>query len=389
MKKQREHILLIGCARLASDLASILIAFAIAVAVTRQAGQSFAQALRDFFPHLVFFTGVWIVAAMDQRLFVSRRSEALVSLLFSITKTFFVAWMFTAFLLALFIREGIPRGFFVAFGVAILLMLLVMRLGMRVSLWRLRRQGYNSRGILLIGANERTAHLVEVFQANEHYGYHVVGFLEDDGNRRPILEGLGVPWLGNIQSLEDLLVERIVDGVYISLPVRSMYETVQSVAHLCEGVGVPVRFVADLFPLRLATSDVTRLDDIPLLSLSREPGIHTQFALRRFFDILTASALLLLLVPMFAVVALMVRLDTPGPVFVVQRRGNRLGDEAEVYEFRTCHADDVGAPTRVGMFLKRYGLNELPHLVSVIQGEISLTGWVYPRMAGRKGDSPA
>ena len=315
----------------------------------------------------------------------------MVSLLFSITKTFFGAWMCTAFLLVVFYSSGVPRGFFAAFGLCVLLMLLLFRIILRVSLWSLRRQGYNSRCILLIGANERTAHLVEVFLANEHFGYQVVGFLENDEARRPVLESMGIPWLGKIQILEELLVERVIDGVYISLPVRSCYEAIQDIAHLCEGVGVPVRFVADLFPLRLATSDLTRLGDIPLLSLSVEEDYQTQFALRRFFDIITASMLLALLAPLMLAVAIAIKLDSSGSVFIKHRRKGHDGEEADVLQFRTrfAGADEDAARTRAGGFLKRYGLDELPQLISVIFGEISLTGRVYPRMSGGKSDSPA
>lgn len=346
---------------------------------------------------------VWFLVATDQRLFLSRRSEAMVALLFSVVKAYFSAFLFTVFIVVLFMDSKInnrfhlmdtklDREFLFSFGILVLGFLLLFRLGLGLSLWNLRRRGFNARRILIIGSNERTQKLVDILHANEQYGYHIEGFLEIEPERRAMLETRGVPYLGVLDELDKILVNRVIDAVYIALPVRSYYERIQSAAHLCEGVGVPVRFMADLFPLRMATSELSRLGDIPLLSLAVDSDTRPQFALHRAVDMVVSLVLIAVLSPVLLLVAALIKLDSRGPLLV--RRPHRAPGGAEYSDlvFRTTHdaSWDPGAEnlTRVGRILRRYGIDELPQLLSVLSGEISLAGPVHDRGQASKMDSP-
>lgn len=342
-------------------------------------------------PYFITLAVIWIFVATDQRLFLSRRSEALVALLFSVAKAFFTAFLFTVFIIALFMREDLSRTFLFLYGLMVLGGLLLFRLALGLSLWNLRRRGFNSRRILIIGSNERTQRLVEILQANEQYGYHIEGFLETEPERRNLLEARGIPYLGAVDELDKVLVNRVIDAVYIALPVRSYYEKIQSAAHLCEGVGVPVRFMADMFPLRMATSEMSRLGDIPLLSLSVEPDSRPHFALQRAVDMGVSALLLIVLAPVFVAVALAIKLDSRGPVLVRRRREGPGGPWRDLV-FRTAPAgtaaSNADALTRVGRVLRRYGLDELPQLLNVFLGEITLAGSGSGTGRMAKVDSP-
>jgi len=360
------------------DMTWIGLAYLSAVAMTVPEGASLTVYALSRGVWLLVFVLLWCGVAVDQGLLTSRRSEALISVLFSSAKAFLTTLLIVTFLLAVLAPGEIGRAFLLAFGVSGLVMSLLSMLVARPSIWKLRRRGYGFRRILIIGSNARTAHLVEVLLANEHYGYHIAGFLEDDPERRSLLERFGVHWLGGIQAIEKILVEHVVDGVYITLPVRSFYETVRSIAHLCEGVGVPVRLLADLFPLRMTASDVIRLGDIPMLSLTSEAGILTRFALKRGMDLIASLSLLAVLSPILVVIAILVKISSKGPVFVLQ---DRLGQGLQPFKMLSFRVlDSAGAAgaarsfTPLGRFLHRYGLDELPQAVNVVMGHMSLAG---------------
>lgn len=365
-------------ARIVLDIAWIGLAYACALSLTLPEGAGLYEYAVSRLLYLGVFLGMWCAVAVDQRLFISRRSDALVALLFSTIKAYFTTLLTSTFILAVLSRQGVDRGFLVAFALSTLILSLLSTLVVRPSIWNLRRRGHSFRRILIIGANSRTAHLVQVLLANEHYGYHIIGFLEDDPDRRGLLEQYGVRCFGGIQEIEKILTDQVVDGVYITLPVRSFYETVQNIAYLCEGVGVPVRLLADLFPLRMASSTVTRINSLPMLSLTAEAGVLTRFALKRSLDVFESAALLLVLSPLLLFIAALVKLTSRGSVLIRQDRLGRGLRPFKMFSFRTVH---VGTPegtppqfTRLGSFLHRYGLDELPQTLNVVLGHMSLAG---------------
>jgi len=374
------------------DMGCILAAYLIAVALTPRPEPVFAARVLAHLPYLLVAAVAWQFEAIDQRLYVSRRSDALTPQLLAVTKAIVIALLLTVFVLAFLVQDGLDRSFVFVFAIAALFLIVLFRLMVRLSLWGLRLRGYNYRHILFVGANERTARLAQIILSHEQYGYHIEGFLDDDEGRSGLLERHNIPYLGKIRVLEQLLVDRVIDVVYVSLPVRSHYETIQSIAHLCEGVGVPVRLAADLFPLRIATSQITRLKDVPLVCLSA-PEFRPQLDIKRIPEIAVSLLLLIVLFPVFALIAVMIKLDSRGPVFVnVPRLNPRTQRTFDVFKFRTfvtkadaplepdtaiagqaASAGDHVQRTRVGRFLERYALDELPQIINVWRGQITYT----------------
>jgi len=115
---------------------------------------------------------------------------------------------------------------------------------------RPRRQDESLAHILIVGANERAGRLVKNVLETVSANCSIEGFVDDDPDRQGYLESLGVPCLGPIAALERLMIERVIDCVYVCLPLRSAYDKAQEVLSLCEKAGVPVRMVADFLPAR-------------------------------------------------------------------------------------------------------------------------------------------
>jgi exopolysaccharide biosynthesis polyprenyl glycosylphosphotransferase len=354
----------------------------------------------EFIQHRMYFglfILAWLLGATDSRLFSSQRGDSLLTQLLAIGRTLAFALGVSLILMLFFLRATIDREYFGLFGAAVIVYILVFRVAMRLFLWSIRRKGYNFRQILVIGANPRARHLVEIMVGHGQYGYHLVGLLDDEPDRAKHLKDFNVEYLGSVHDLERVLLEQVIDEVYICLPVRKYYTTINSAAHLCEGVGVPVRMIADLFPLRVATSRVHQLEDIPLLSLSAIPEAQGQLLLKRTIDMIGALVFVLTVAWwFFPIMGIIIKLDSKGPVFFLQDRVGLNGRKFKCIKFRSmvpnaealkeslaAHNEADGPVfkmkadprmTRIGKFIRKTSIDELPQFINVVLGDMSLVG---------------
>lgn len=358
---------------------------------------AFREYVLQHLGYLTAFIVIWCGAATDQRLFSSRRGDTLGAQLTSILKAAAVALVLTALIVAFFKKRDFDVEFMIHFGGWTVLFLLIFRAGTRLFLWSVRRHGYNFRHILIVGANERGRHMVNVMAKHEEFGYRLMGVLDDEPERIKYFEQHGVPYLGKIDDLERVLVDEVVDEVYVCLPVRTYYEKITSMAHLCEGIGTPIRLMADLFALHMATSKVWQFEDVPLISLSTVPEAQVQLFLKRTLDVFVSGAFLVLVAWwLFPVIALAIKLESKGPVFFMQERvglnHRRFGmvkfrsmvANAEELKEKLAAANEADGPvfkmkhdprmTKVGRFIRKFSIDELPQFFNVFVGHMSLVG---------------
>lgn len=121
---------------------------------------------------------------------------------------------------------------------------------MRVSLPSLGPRGDGVQHVLIVGGNERSEHLVKRIAGKGLSDCQIEGFLDDDASRSNALDSLGIPYLGPVAAIERLMIDRVVDCVYVCLPLRSSYDKAKNVLDLCNAAGVPVFLLADFLPLR-------------------------------------------------------------------------------------------------------------------------------------------
>ncbi len=351
----------------------------------------------EHLPYLLIFMVVWFAAAIDQRLWSLRWNETLEQYLAAVTKTAANATIFCVVAMALFSEQQLAREVLLWFCILTLVVLLLFRALVRATMWELRRRGRLLRRIVVVGANERTLGLLETISPKRGCGYELVGLLEDDATRCDLLRDFDLTYLGPVKELSRIIESRRVMEVYICLPVRSHYELIEDIAHYCEGSGVTVHLLADLFPLRIATSRLMHIDDIPLLSLSTIPEAHAQLAFKRLFDFVVSSALILILMPiLFIPLAILIKLESRGPVFFAQERVGQNQRRFKMLKFRSMVANaealraeledmnEADGPvfkiredpriTRVGRFIRKYSLDEFPQLFNVWIGQMSLVG---------------
>jgi exopolysaccharide biosynthesis polyprenyl glycosylphosphotransferase len=202
--------------------------------------------------------------------------------------------------------------------------------------------------------------------------------------------------LSVISELESVITQEPVDEVFIALPRDKYSHLIGTVVRLCEEQGIIVRLQADMFKLTIARWRVDELDGIPIVTIRSGPEDGWQLLAKRLFDFCSSVILLLAMAPVFVVVAILIRLDSPGPVLFKQERVGLNKRRFRLFKFRTMFngaeqqqqtlegLNEAAGPvfkikddpriTRVGKFLRRYSIDELPQLFNVVIGDMSLVG---------------
>jgi len=292
-------------------------------------------------------------------------------------------------LLYLAVRE-VSRWLFLTFVLLDLLLLLGWRAVARLA-WRISKAPPARRPVLIIGAGELGQRVAGLVQEYAWTGLQLVGYLDDDLSKREC----GLPVLGTLDDGARVVREYGVEDVVIALPRRAHERLNRLVATLHE---LPVRIwvVPDYFDLALYRASVEEFAGILMINL-RAPALNDyQRLVKRLFDLVVGGILTLLLLPVMGVVALSVKLDSPGPVLFRQLRVGENGRLFTMYKFRSMVVNaealqeqvnevrpdgciihkkpDDPRVTRVGRFIRRYSLDELPQLFNVLKGEMSLVG---------------
>jgi exopolysaccharide biosynthesis polyprenyl glycosylphosphotransferase len=303
-----------------------------------------------------------------------------------------VVALFTA-LFALQI-EYVSRGLIAEFAAVDLLALAGVRLA---AVWYFRRsltRGDAFRRVLIVGSGTRAQTLAETLRRQSDWGITIVGHLDPDPARvgEPVLDSVVLGTVGDINSV---LKENVIDQVVLAIP-RGMIQDVDKIAQACEEEGVTLSFMADVFPVRVARTRLVELGPIPLLTLEPVAQEESKLLVKRAIDIALAGATLPVLLPLFALIALAITLDSRGPVFFVQERVGLHKRRFRMLKFRTMvagadrmqtqveHLNQAQGPifkiandpriTRVGRLLRRSSLDELPQILHVLTGQMSLVG---------------
>lgn len=256
----------------------------------------------------------------------------------------------------------------------------------------LNRRGLAARNVLVYGAGTVGRQLLKRILHSPGLGLRPVGVLDDNqslwGKRVHIPEisqrEPGIMILGGLEELKRLRQEKGVEEIFLALP-SATYERTTEILNICRSLGLQVSMVPHAFDNQLYSIRVEEIGGIPILREKRyRPSITYQFA-KRACDILFSGLLLTLLAPLFAIVALLVKLDSPGPVIFRQKRVGKNGQLFTLYKFRTLRADSpVYAVnpqthldpriTRVGRWLRRSSIDELPQFWNVLVGDMSVVG---------------
>ena len=345
-------------------------------------------------PELILpvYAAGWVATLASQGLYRIRARWRLRNLVLDLLRATAIFAVGTAAFLFVFKLGDLSRLLLILLFPTLAAGALVLRLANRAVLQYMRMRG-SVRNMLVVGAGAPARSFADLVESHRELGMVVIGHLgggpDDDGvaPRRPIL--------GTLDQVEEILHGRIVDEVAICLPVAE-WATVDQLARLCEEEGKIVRIPLQMLERPLVAGRIEEIDGLPIYSVVSGPDRAVGLFAKRVLDVAGSAALLVILSPLAAVIAFVIRRDSAGPVIYRQTRVGMHGRTFQVLKFRTMdpdaerqldelrehntidgHAfkmDDDPRVTRAGRWLRRTSLDELPQLWNVLRGEMSLVG---------------
>ncbi|MGH8222873.1 MAG: exopolysaccharide biosynthesis polyprenyl glycosylphosphotransferase, partial [Woeseiaceae bacterium] len=241
----------------------------------------------------------------------------------------------------------------------------------------------NLRSAVVAGYNEVSLALVERIRRDPALGLRVVGYFDDRSRER-----LGLPaekeLLGGLADLAAYVDSTKVDVIFIALPMRQVQRVLDLLEELRDTTA-SIYFVPDIFVMDLIQSRTADVSGVPIVALCETPFQGSRGLVKRLMDVGISLVAVILLAPLFLVVALLIKLSSPGPVIFRQRRYGLDGQIIDVYKFRTMTVVEDGSRiqqvtrddprvTPIGRLLRRYSIDELPQLFNVVAGSMSLVG---------------
>lgn len=280
---------------------------------------------------------------------------------------------------------SIPRTVAVAWFLGTPLLIMLAHTVMRVVQKHLYLRGINTRSFAVVGVNELGFQLAKNISNSPEMGLRLVGFYDDrPENRRPNIPAERGPYVGSIAQLVQDARNGVVDRIYITFPMRAE-DRIRKVLRELSDTTASVYIVPDFFVFEMLCSRWTTVGGLPAVSLFENPFFGIDGALKRCTDLAFASLMLLLLAIPMGIIALAIKITSPGPVFFRQRRYGLDGREIHVWKFRSMRVLEDGGEvkqatlgdprvTPLGAFLRRTSLDELPQLFNVLEGTMSLVG---------------
>lgn len=288
------------------------------------------------------------------------------------------------------------KSFLIIFWLCSTILLVFSRISIRYLLGMLRRNGMDNRCVLIVGTCQKARDFADRIRNKPELGYELVGFVDDKHADESHLNGDSVELVGSFSQLPDILRDRVVDEVIIGLPIKSYYQEIEEIVRLCEEHGVIVRFLRGIFSLISATFYVSLLDDLPVITLYSSPYEDSRILWKRVIDITVSLVLIILAFPLFLIVPLLIKHDSKGPAYFKQERVGYNKRKFRLIKFRTMvedaeellhsleHLNETDGPTfklkedprltRVGRWLRKMSIDELPQLFNVLKGDMSLVG---------------
>jgi exopolysaccharide biosynthesis polyprenyl glycosylphosphotransferase len=266
---------------------------------------------------------------------------------------------------------------------------------LRFLLEQIRHRGRNLRNVLVVGTNPRAVKLARSLEAHPALGYRVLGFVDREWPGIEEFRKTGYTRVCDFEAFSSFVRDTVVDEVVITLPVSSLYLETSRIVAFCEQQGIITHVLSSLFDLK-PVREKSPLDYGSLITLHPGAMQGWPWLVKRVLDVMISLSCLILFAPALLVTAVLIRLTSPGPIFFVQKRVGLNKRLISVYKFRTMvqdaerkqaqleHLNEVGGPvfkikndprvTPIGRFLRKTSIDELPQLVNVLKGDMSLVG---------------
>jgi exopolysaccharide biosynthesis polyprenyl glycosylphosphotransferase len=345
------------------------------------------KGIPPFEPYVALFpiiTLIWPVVFYFRGLLQGRPQRSRFEEAFAVTVAVALAMVVLNAGLAFYREFTYSRLVLAMFAVLDVIFVVIARTVFWSVMARIWASSRHRRRALVAGAGELGRMVAEKLAEHRELGLDVVGFLDDDPGKANA-RFAGLPVLGPLERLEEVARAHKVDLLYVARPMGSQHKTVR-VLKSAEPLLLAVRVVPDLLQYYTLRAGVEDLDGIPVINLTQIPLAGWNTLLKRVMDLLLSVLALLVLWPPMAVIAALIYLEDRGPVFYRQLRMGLDGKRFRIIKFRTMilNAEESTGPrfavpndprtTRAGIWLRRTSLDELPQLLNVVRGDMSLVG---------------
>tara|TARA_B110000116_G_scaffold270614_1_gene289120 strand:- start:178 stop:1584 length:1407 start_codon:yes stop_codon:yes gene_type:complete len=378
-------------------LASVIILDSIAIIFSWLAAfyihfeTSFGPSPRYIIPEISIYLyaliPVWIVFLFSIRLcalYQPLRGKPFTIEIYKIIKVTFLSVIILS-ASTFFYREGSFSRFVAAYFFIIVTVLMVFsHFLVRVILAEVRKRGFNLRHVLIVGSGELGQSLAERINQHPEFGLKIVGFLSSHPEKIGI-EINGIKIIGLYNEIPKIIQLFGVDQLYIALPLNAQ-DRLEKVLNSLNEETVDVKVVPDLLRFMNLQTGVDELDGLPIINLAESPLYGWNVILKRISDIIFSVILIVILSPLFIILAIIIKLESTGPIIFWQERMGLDGKLFEMLKFRSMKVDaeQITGPvwaskvdnrrTRLGTFLRKTSIDELPQLFNVLIGDMSLVG---------------
>jgi len=343
---------------------------------------------------LLIILPVWYGLLNFQGLYESFRTKRFTEIVWIIVKTGILATLIIGTFIFIFKLTYVSRiviFFFSAISVSFLsLEKAILIKGFKHA--RLEENSYKH--LLVVGTGKRAKNFIQMVKEHPEWGIKIVGLVDDEPEKIGA-EVSKIKVIGLLKDIPDILHEKIVDEVIFIIP-RSWLSRIEESILSCEKEGIKVSVAVDLFNFKIGKLQATDLGGIPLMRLKTTPGSAGQLFIKRGIDIIVSFVGLVLLAPVFLLTALAIKLSSHGPIFFKQERNGMSGRKFTLVKFRSMMIgaeemrdellplNEMDGPvfkirndprvTRIGKILRQTSLDELPQLINVLNGDMSLVG---------------
>ena len=348
------------------------------------------ELLHAIFVLLIVF--LWELIFHGLQLYKSRRLENRIREWKEIIKatTFGTA---TILLFSQLFNISIISGYFLSiFWLSSNILTIFVRSSLRFFLKKLRLYGRNLRFVLIVGTNKRAYDFAHRMEKNQGLGYRIIGYLDD----KIYFPNGKVKLLGKLSDFSSILNSQVIDEVIIALPIKSHYEKIQHIIEKAEEQGIIIRYLTDIFNTKLTKLKSSTFAGFPLLTTVKGTDRYWHYFVKRTMDLVLSFILIILTCPLMLAAVLAIKITSKGPLFFIQNRVGynkrifhlykfctmRVGAESEQEKIQELN--EMDGPvfkirndpriTKIGRWLRKTSIDELPQLFNVLKEDMSLVG---------------
>jgi len=328
---------------------------------------------------IVFMFNIWLCG-----LYKPLRGKPISTEFYNIIKVTVLSILILAASTFFYREESFSRFQAAYFCALVTFLMVVSHMLVRVILMEARKRGFNLRHLLIVGSGDLGQMVAEKINLHPEFGMNIVGFLTGDPEKIGS-EVSGSKVLGLYQDVSKIIKKYNIDQLYIALPLHS-HDRMEKILKNLDEETVDIKVVPDLLKFMNLQAGVEELDGLPVVNLTESPLYGWNIVIKRTSDIVLSALAIIVSSPLLLLIAIIIKLESRGPVIFSQERAGLDGKGFEMFKFRSMRVDaeDKTGPvwaskeddrrTRLGTFLRKTSFDEFPQLFNVLCGDMSLVG---------------